>query len=59
MSTELSLIKALEQRVGILEQEYADLTESLSADVEEEFMDERQRWIDNCHERAAEKRRMS
>ena len=63
MSAKLSPIEILEQRLSILEQDYADLIVSLTASAEEsteeEFMSERQRWIDTCRERAAEKRRTS
>lgn len=57
-------IKALERRQDILEREFTELVNDLTAvevaeDAEEAFMDERQRWMDACRERAAERRRTS
>ena len=56
-------LKALERRQDILEKEFtalvADLVPYDGEDAEDAFMDERQRWIDTCRERAAERRRTS
>ncbi len=50
------LMGALGARVDFLEDAF---TEFVSGNAEDGFMEERQRWIDNCRERAAEKRRTS
>ena len=54
---------ALSERVSVLEEGFSELAQLidslLSADAEDEFMEERQRWINECRERAAEKRRKS
>ncbi len=52
----VELAGALGARVDFLENAFAEFA---SGDAEDGFMEERQRWIDNCRERAAEKRRTS
>ncbi len=57
------VVNALSARVSVLEKGYAEFAEFVnsfsSVDAEEEFMEERQRWIDTCRDEAAEKRRTS
>ena len=52
----VKLMEVLGARMDALEEGYAEL---ISEGAEEDFMEERQRWIDDCRERAADKRRTS
>ena len=52
----MEVMEAHGARVDALEEAF---TEFISSSAEEDFMEERQRWIDTCRERAAERRRTS
>ncbi len=55
----VGMVEALSERIDALEEAY---TELVSGSAEEDFEEERQRWIEGCRERAeraAEKRRTS